>query len=239
MGGLDGDVAVVTGGSSGIGEGLARMLAGQGAAVALAARREVELRRVADEIRAAGGRALAVPADVGRDEDLDRLLARVQEELGPVDVLVNAAGVAAYQPVHELDMALWDRQLRVNLRAPARLCAAVLPGMRERRRGLVVNVASEAGVFAYAGMGAYAVSKHGLCALTRLIAEENQELGVKAWAICPGMVDTPLVGDAGPARERFLKVADVVGVVETLLLQDDNVKMGPEILIRTMRNPWA
>jgi NAD(P)-dependent dehydrogenase (short-subunit alcohol dehydrogenase family) len=219
MGGLDGDVAVVTGGSSGIGEGLARMLAGQGAAVALAARREVELRRVA--------------------EDLDRLLARVQEELGPVDVLVNAAGVAAYQPIHELDMALWDRQLRVNLRAPARLCAAVLPGMRERRRGLVVNVASEAGVFAYAGMGAYAVSKHGLCALTRLIAEENQELGVKAWAICPGMVDTPLVGDAGPARERFLKVADVVGVVETLLLQDDNVKMGPEILIRTMRNPWA
>jgi len=117
MGGLDGDVAVVTGGSSGIGEGLARMLAGQGAAVALAARREVELRRVADEIRAAGGRALAVPADVGRDEDLDRLLARVQEELGPVDVLVNAAGVAAYQPIHELDMALWDRQLRVNLRA--------------------------------------------------------------------------------------------------------------------------
>ena len=239
MGRLDGEVAVVTGASSGIGKGLARLLPRLGAAVALAARREPELRRVADEIGAAGGTALVVPTDVGRDQDLDNLLDRVGEALGAVGVLVNAAGIAAYQPVHELDLALWDRQIRVNLRAPARLCAAVLPGMRARRRGVVVNVASEAGVFVYAGMGAYAVSKHGLCALTRLIAEENQELGVKAWAICPGMVDTPLVDADAPTRERFLEVADVVGVVEALLLQGDNVKLGPEILVRTMRNPWA
>jgi 3-oxoacyl-[acyl-carrier protein] reductase len=240
MGRLDGQVAVVTGASSGIGEGLARMLAGNGATVALAARRDVELRRVADEIAADGGTVLAVPTDVERDEDLDALLGRVRAELGVIDVLVNAAGVAVFQPVHELDAATLDLQLRVNLRAPALLCAAVLPQMRERGRGFVVNVASEAGVVTYAGLGGYAISKHGVCALTRLVAEENQDRGIKAWAICPGMVDTPMTEDAPEkARRQFLRVADVVEVVEGLLLQDGNVKMGPEILIRTMRNPWA
>lgn len=235
---LNGGIAVVTGASSGIGEGLAKMLARHGVTVALAARREQQLRRVADEIRAGRGMALVVPTDVGRDGDLRNLLQRVARELGTIDVLVNAAGVAAYQPIHELDVTLWDLQLRVNLRAPAVLCAAVLPAMRARRHGFIVNIASEAAVFTYAAMGAYGVSKHGLRALTQLIAEENQELGIKAWAICPGMVDTPLAAEAGVNRERLLRVQDVVDVVETLLLQGDNVKMGPEILIRSMRNPW-
>jgi short-subunit dehydrogenase len=240
MGRLDDEVALVTGASSGIGAGLARMLARQGAAVALVARREAALRKVADEIEADGGTALVAPADIGRDEDLDALVRRVRAELGPVDVLVNAAGVGVYQHVHELDPAALDLQLRVNLRAPALLCAAVLPKMRSRGHGFVVNVASEAGVVAYPGFGAYAVSKFALCALTRLVAEENQALGIKAWAICPGMVDTPMTADAADdVRRRFLRVADVVGVVEGLLLQDDNVMLGPEILVRTMRNPWA
>jgi short-subunit dehydrogenase len=240
MGRLDGEVAVVTGASSGIGEGMAVMLAGHGAAVALAARREEELQRVADAVTAAGGTALVVPTDVERDEDLDTLLRLVRAELGPVDVLVNTAGVATFQHVHELDAAALDRQLRVNLRAPTLLCAAVLPQMRERGHGFVVNLASEAGVISYPGLGGYAITKHAVCALTRLVAEENQELGIKAWAICPGMVDTPLTAYAPEAaRRRFLRVADVVEVVERLLLQTGNVKMGPEILIRTMNNPWA
>ena len=97
MGRLDDEVALVTGASSGIGAGLARMLARQGAAVALAARREAALRKVADEIEVDGGTALVAPADIGRDEDLDALVRRVRAELGPVDVLVNAAGVGVYR----------------------------------------------------------------------------------------------------------------------------------------------
>lgn len=237
---LSGQVAVVTGASSGIGEGLARMLAAQGAAVALAARREADLKRVAGELDGSGARSVVVPTDVGRDEDLDALLTRVRTELGPVDVLVNAAGVANFVRVDELTAADLDVQLRVNLRAPALLCAAVLPEMRERGHGWVVNVASAAGAVIYPGTGAYAISKHGLVALTKLIAEENQKLGIKAWAICPGMVDTPMsAGAPESARQKFLRVADVVDVVEGLLLQDANVKMGPEILIETMANPWA
>ena len=240
MGLLDGEVALVTGASSGIGAGLARMLAGHGAGVALAARREEAVRQVASEVEAAGGTALVVVTDLGRDEDLTALPRRVREELGPVDILINGAGVAEYQAVHELTAAALDQQMRINLRAPALLCAAVLPGMRERGHGIVINIASEAGVVTYSGLGAYAVSKHAVCALTRLVAEENQAVGIKAWAICPGMVDTPMTADnPDDARRRFLRVADVVEVVEGLLFLHDNVKMGPEILIRTMSDPWA
>lgn len=163
----------------------------------------------------------------------------MEGRLGPVDILVNAAGVGHGQPLHELDIDRWDETFDVNLRGPAVLCARVLPGMRARRRGFVVNICSEAGVFVYPGMGEYAVSKHALRVLTALLQEENQSHGIKAWAVCPGMVDTPM-SDVHPVttRERFLTVEDIADVVEGLLLQRDNVKLGPQILIRTMQDPW-
>ena len=137
-------------------------------------------------------------------------------------------------------MQAWDASLETNLRAPALLCAAVLPGMRERKRGYIVNISSEAGAFVYRGMGPYAISKHALRVLTELIQEENQDFGIKAWAICPGFVDTPMGGWAsGTNRKNFLTVEEVVEIVRFLLTQGANVKMGPEILIRTTRNPYA
>jgi NAD(P)-dependent dehydrogenase (short-subunit alcohol dehydrogenase family) len=237
---LAGSVAIVTGASSGIGRGLAEMLARHRVRVGLAARRRTELERVAARITAAGGSAVSVPTDVADDAQLHDLVDRVERQLGPVDILVNAAGLPYGKPLHELDIDEWDAALDVNLRGPAVLCARVLPGMRARRRGFIVNICSEAGVFVYPGMGVYAVSKHALRVLTELLQEENQALGIKAWAVCPGMVDTPM-SEAHPdaARERFLTVEDVADVVEGLLLQGDNVKLGPQILIRTMQNPWT
>jgi NAD(P)-dependent dehydrogenase (short-subunit alcohol dehydrogenase family) len=95
----------------------------------------------------------------------------------------------------------------------------VLPSMRERKQGYIINIASEAGVFVYGGMGAYAISKHALRVLTELIQEENQEFGLKAWAICPGFVDTPLATAWAPSANpsNFLRVEEVVGVVRFLL----------------------
>lgn len=237
---LAGSVAIVTGASSGIGRGLAEMLARHGVRVALAARRRAELEQVAARIAGAGGSAVSVPTDVADETQLHELVDRAETELGPVDILVNAAGVPDGQPLHQLDIDAWDHTLAVNLRGPAVLCARVLPGMRARRRGFIVNIASEAGVFTYPGMGAYAVSKHALRVLTELLQEENQALGIKAWAVCPGMVDTPMSDEHPDAtRQRFLTVADVTEVVEVLLLQRDNVKLGPQILVRTMQDPWA
>ena len=232
-------VAVVTGASSGIGEGLAKMLAAEGVKVALAARREQELERVAAEIRSSGGTALVVPANMREEAHLVNLIERTQSELGPIDILVNNAGVARNQPMHAMTMKYWDLIMAINLRAPVFLCSQVLPGMRERRRGFIINIASEAGVMVYPGMGAYAVSKHALRVATQLIQDENQDHGIKAWAICPGMVDTPMGADMPDGNpQNFLKVAEVVDVVHFLLKQSDNVKLGPEILIRTMRNPF-
>jgi len=238
---LNGTVAIVTGASSGIGEGIATMLAAEGVKVALVARRHHELQRVAEAIHHQGGTALIAPADLGDEQALRAVVEQTRNTLGPVDILVNSGGIIYTTPIHELDVRAWDACLDVNLRAPTLLCAAVLPGMRERKRGYIVNIASEAGVFVYGGMGAYAISKHALRVLTELIQEENQEFGLKAWAICPGLMDTPLAAawasSANP--HNFLRVEEVVDVVRFLLMQGANVKMGPEILIRTTRNPYA
>jgi NAD(P)-dependent dehydrogenase (short-subunit alcohol dehydrogenase family) len=238
---LNGSVAIVTGASSGIGKGIAKMLAAEGVKVALVARRHNELQRVAEEIRHQGGTVLIAPADLLDEQALRAVVEQTCSMLGPVDILVNSGGIVYTTPIHELDMQAWDTCLEINLRAPTLLCAAVLPGMRERKRGYIINIASEAGVFVYAGMGAYAISKHALRVLTELIQEENQEFDLKAWAICPGFVDTPMVAAWAPSANphNFLLVEEVVDLVHFLLTQEANVKMGPEILIRTTRNPYS
>jgi 2-hydroxycyclohexanecarboxyl-CoA dehydrogenase len=233
-------VALVTGASGGIGAGLAAMLAAEGASVVLAARRERELERVADGIRQAGGVAVPVVTDLADDGSLARLLEAARAEAGPVDVLVNNAGYAVWKPLEATTIAEWDRTFAVNVRAAACLSAAVLPGMQERRFGRIINIGSEAGVAIVPGLAAYCVSKHALRALTEVIQDGNHDNGIKAWVVCPGFVNTDMgyvVPGANPAN--FLQVDDVVDVVRFLLHTGDNVKLGPQILLRTMRNPMG
>ena len=233
-------VALVTGGSAGIGAGLAVMLAAEGAKVVLAARQEEELERVAGGIRQRGGVAIPVATDLTSDESIARLLATAQAQAGPVDVLVNSAGYAVWKPLEATTTAEWDHTFAVNVRAAACLCAAVLPGMQERRFGRIINIGSEAGVAIVPGLAAYCVSKHALVALTEVIQDANHGNGIKAWAICPGFVDTDMgyvVPGANPAN--FLTVEEVADMARYLLHSGDNVKLGPQILLRTMRNPMA
>jgi len=233
-------VAVVTGASSGIGAGLATMLAGEGARVVLAARRGEELERVAAGIRQAGGVAVPVVTDLADDASLAGLLDRAVAELGPVDVLVNNAGFGLWKPLEATTIAEWDHTFAVNVRAAAYLCSAVLPGMAERRFGRVINISSEAGVAIVPGLAAYCVSKHALGALTEVIQDGNHDNGIKAWVICPGFVDTEM-GEVVPGanRDHYLHVDEVVDVVRYLIRLGDNVKIGPQVLVRTMGNPMA
>jgi len=233
-------VAVVTGASSGIGAGLAAMLAAEGARVVLAARRGHELERLAEGIRRDGGVAVPIATDVTDDGALDQLVARTRAELGTIDILINSAGFAIWEPLEATTMDVWDRTFAVNVRAPARLCAAVLPEMQARRFGRIVNIGSEAGVAIVPGLAAYCVSKHALRALTEVIQDSNHDNGIKAWVICPGFVDTDMgyvVPGGNPSA--FLSVDEIVDVVRFLLRTGDNVKLGPEVLVRTMRNPMA
>lgn len=189
---LRGRKAVVTGGSSGIGESIARALYAAGADVLLVARRTEPLREAVARMPAQGGTASWLAADLGDREAVHRLADQAAEQFGAVDILVNSAGVNIRPPLAELSEAGWDRTLRTNLDAPFLLGQRFGPAMAERGWGRIINIASQQSVRAFGNSGAYGVSKAGLTALTRSQAEAWSTRGVCANAIAPGFVDTPL-----------------------------------------------
>ncbi len=202
-------VALVTGGGRGIGRAIALAFAREGAHVAVTARTGAELDAVAAEIRALGRKALAVSCDVGERAQVDDAVRRVSEGLGPVEILVNNAGIAVSAKLLDTDDALWERHLRVNLTGAFLMTRAVLPGMLAARWGRVVNIASIAGRQGYPYVAAYTASKHGLLGLTRALAQEVVTTGVTVNAICPGYVATDLTwASARNIQERTGRTYD-------------------------------
>jgi NAD(P)-dependent dehydrogenase (short-subunit alcohol dehydrogenase family) len=185
-------IALVTGGGRGIGRAIALAFAREGAHVAVTARTDAEIEGVAAEIRAVGRKALAVPCDVGERAQVDEAVRRVVDGLGPVEILVNGAGVAVSAKLLDTDDALWERHLRVNLTGAFLVTRAVLRGMLDARWGRIINIASIAGRQGYPYVAAYTASKHGLLGLTRALAQEVVTAGVTVNAICPGYVATEL-----------------------------------------------
>lgn len=239
MNALNGQTAIVTGGGTGIGQAVALALAREGTRVVVCGRRPAPLQQTAAAIRESGGQGLAVQADVAQAGDVERLVQTAVETFGPVDILVNNAGIGGGSYIHEHDLEDWDRVLAVNLRGPFLLARAVLPAMRARRQGQIINISSESGLEYYRGNGAYGVAKHALNALSEFIQRENQELGIRVNTICPGMVVTEMTeGSPGLDHDRCLYPEDIADLVLWLLTRRSNIKIGRPVLIQTMENPW-
>jgi len=181
--------AIVTGGGRGIGEAVARALTARGLRVTVFARTTGEVERVA----ASGGAALAVSGDVSSEADVARLVQAHEAALGPCDVLVNNAGTLVRGAVDALDPARWRASLEVNLTGPFLCARAVLPGMKARRRGRIVNVASISATLGTPEASAYNASKWGLVGFTKCLAEELRPFAVQAVAVSPGSTDTAML----------------------------------------------
>lgn len=187
-------VALVTGASTGIGAATALLLAKKGAAVAVNyAHSRDQAEKIVGEIRAAGGRAVAVQADVSRTEDVARLTDEVHSQLGLVDFLINnAGGLLNRVPVRQMSLDLWHRTMDLNLHSVLMVSQAFLPDMADRRFGRIVNVSSIAARNGGGpGASAYATAKAGVWAFTKGLAKELAEVGVSVNAIAPGFIDTP------------------------------------------------
>lgn len=197
---LSGQVGIVTGAGRGIGTALALALAREGMAVVVTSRSGDQLDDVVARIEANGGRAIAVVADVADAADVQRVVARAGEDLGPIDLLVNNAGRGPerFCPLWEADMADWWDVLRVNVLGPALGCHAVLPGMLARGRGRVVTIGSLTGADPHPTFTSYAVSKAAVMRLTDSLALALVGTGVRIFELSPGLVHTPAL-DAHPA----------------------------------------
>ena len=204
---LTGRVALVTGGSSGIGLAMAQALAGAGAAVVLVARREAALREAAQRIAAAGGKAAHVARDVSERSRLGDCVAEAAAHFGAPDILVNAAGINLREPAERITEASWDAQLLLNLTVPFFLGRHVVPQMIAKGWGRIINVASMQSVRAFPDSAPYGASKGGVVQLTRAMAEAWSAQGVTCNAIGPGFFPTALTAPVYADARRVAELA--------------------------------
>jgi len=191
MGKLDGMIAAVTGGASGIGEATVRRFVAEGAEVAFADRDAIRGRRVAEEIAAGGGKAFFVEADVGHESACLAFIQQTVERFGQLNILVNNAGIRMYQTVVEATAESWDEILSVNLKSYAFCAKGAIPAMRQAGGGSIVNVASVRSVVAGGNNIQYDTAKHAVAGLTRGLAMDHGAEGIRVNAVCPGPIFTP------------------------------------------------
>jgi len=229
--------ALVTGGSSGIGLAIARMLAGEGYGLTLVSRRPEKIEAAAAELD-----ANAVAADLGDPDECARAVAAHRDRFGRLDVLVNSAGIGIGGRVEDLPAKHLDLQLGVNLRGLFLVTQAGIPLLRESH-GWIVNLASIAGTLPTPGLAVYGATKAAVIALTRSLNEELDADGVRAVAICPGFVDTPMAEWTGLPAETMIRAEDCAELVRMLLRLGPAARV-PEIVVervgeRTMSLPGA
>jgi NAD(P)-dependent dehydrogenase (short-subunit alcohol dehydrogenase family) len=237
---LEGRVAVVTGASRGVGRAIGIALGREGAAVVLAARSADRLRQTAERVKTAGGRAEAVLADVEDEEALKNLIKVTRNRFDRLDILVNNAGTTLSALLENTATQDWDRLFRVNARAPFILCREALPLLKESDRACIINICSVVGIKCYALQSAYTASKHALRGMTQALAEELRGTSVRVHLICPGGIDTDLIGTIRPdiKREDLMQPEEIAEMVVYLVTHKGNAVIDELHVRRAAAAPW-
>ncbi len=215
---LDEKVALVTGGGSGIGRAISILFAQEGARVATASR---TLAHAEETARLAGGDTLAIQVDVSEESDVQRMIDQTLARFGRIDILCNNAGIGTTKSIIEVEPEEWDRVFAVNVRGVYLCSRAVLPRMLERRDGIIINIASVLGLVGVPKRAAYCASKGAVISLTKQVATEFADQGIRCNCICPGTVDSPWVGrlldatDDPTAARRALEQRHPLGRLAT------------------------
>lgn len=237
---LAGKVAIVTGASRGIGRAISVALAQEAATVVLAARSVPELQRTAEEVAEAGGQAEIVVTELTEEESIKNLVRGTGEKFGRLDILVNNAGITHSAALEETATRDWERCLWVNARAPFILCREALGLLRKSKPAYIINIASVVGVKGYPLQSAYTASKHALRGMTISLAEELRDSSVRVHLLCPGGVNTDLVGKVRPdiRKEDLIEPTEIAELVLYLVTHKGNAILDELHIRRAASTPW-
>lgn len=237
---LEGKVAIVTGAGRGIGRSIALTLARSGVRVSLAARSEAQLGAVRAEIQAFGGDAASFPTDVGREADVIALIRDTLKHFDQLDILVNNAAIGVFGPLVEATADQWDQVMAVNARGPFLMCREAIPYLKQQERSFIINISSAVGIKGYPNQALYTASKHALMGMTKALAREVHQDGIRVHAVCPGGVDTQLIGNARPDLDQsvLMQPQEIADIVLFLVTRQGNAVIDEIQVRREVSTPW-
>jgi NAD(P)-dependent dehydrogenase (short-subunit alcohol dehydrogenase family) len=237
---LDRKVAIVTGASRGVGRAICVAFAKEGATLILAARSVQKLKETAGLVAQVGGNAQIVVTDLAEERSIKDLVKATNEGFGRLDILVNNAGVTVSAKLEQTPTQDWDRLFAVNARAPFILCRETLPLLRKAAKAYIINIVSIVGLKCYALQSAYTASKHALRGMTKALAEELRGTNVRVHSICPGGIDTDMIGQIRPdiKKEDLMQPEEIAELVVYLVTHKGNAVIDELHIRRAASAPW-